>query len=234
MNIFKKTINSALMVSTMSLGAFTPNAFAELSASATISNSYLWRGFELGSGTPAVSADLVYSNSGFYGGLWVSSGDTTGGTEYDLFFGYGGSAGDFSYDIQYISYIYPTGQFSQTDGTFGDFAEAILTLGFGPVSFVYKDNVAGETGGYAFTEDYSYYSLSASFDKFGVAVGIHDEGVDVPSVTGDATHVDLSYAATDNLTFTFSTILDSDLGTETVGGVEPEPLFNVSYSIPLK
>jgi hypothetical protein len=183
----------------------------------------------------------VYSNSGFYGGVWVSSGDTAAGTEYDLFAGYGGSIEEFSYDIQYVSYIYPTGgplpdsttPVSETDGTFGDFAEIVVTLGLGPITFVYKDNVAGETGGYAFTEDYKYYSLSGAFSDFTVTVGIHDEGVDVPSVTGDATHLDISYAVTDNLTFTASAILDSDLEDPAVGGTEPEPLVNVSYSIPI-
>ncbi len=231
MKRYIQAVRKSLAYSAIPLCALSGEAVAELSASATLSSSYLWRGFELGSGTPVVSGDLVYSNSGFYGGVWVSSGDTTAGTEYDLFVGYGGSAGEFSYDVQYVSYIYPTGSFSETDGTFGDFAEVVLSLGFGPVSFVYKDNVAGETGGYAFTEDYKYYSLSGSIDKFSVAIGMHDEGVDAPTVTGDATHIDISYAVTDNLTFTASAIVDSDL--EDLGGTEPEPLVNVSYSLPI-
>ena len=226
-----KAINKLLSCSVLPLCMISGNVAAELAASATVSSSYLWRGFELGSGTPAISGDLVYSNSGFYGGVWVSSGDGTAGTEYDLFAGYGGSAGEVSYDIQYVSYIYPTGGFSETDGTFGDFAEVVLSLGFGPVSFVYKDNVAGETGGYAFTEDYKYYSVSGAVDKFSATIGVHDEGVDDPTVTGDATHLDISYAATDRLTFTASAILDSDL--EDLGGTEPEPLVNVSYSLPI-
>ena len=65
MNTFKKTMLTAAAVSTMAIGV-APAAVAEVAASATISSSYLWRGFDLGSGTPALSADLVYSEGGFY------------------------------------------------------------------------------------------------------------------------------------------------------------------------
>jgi len=67
MNTFKKTLLATAAASTMAIAA--PAAVAEVAASATISSSYLWRGKDLGSGTPALSADLVYSESGFYGGL---------------------------------------------------------------------------------------------------------------------------------------------------------------------
>ena len=50
-------------------------AMAEVSASAAVANMYLWRGIDLGDGSAAVSGDLVYSNSGAYVGIWVSSGD---------------------------------------------------------------------------------------------------------------------------------------------------------------
>jgi uncharacterized protein (TIGR02001 family) len=230
MKKLNKVMGSTLLATTLSFGVIAPPAVAELASSATLASSYLWRGFELGSGTPVVSADLVYSNSGFYGGVWVSSGDTAAGTEYDLFAGYGGSIGDdFTYDISYVTYVYPTGAFFDTEGQPGDFAEIVLNLGFGPVSFTYKDNVAGDNGGYAFTKDYKYYSLDASVGKFGFALGMHDEGVDLAAVTGDATHFDVTYAATENLSFTVSAIVDSDFASED----EPEPTVVASYSIPL-
>ena len=213
----------AILTATVPFGMLaSTSASAELSASATISSSYLWRGFELGTGTPAISADLVYSNSGFYAGVWVSSGDTLGGTEYDLFAGYGGSIGEsISYDLSYISYIYPTGQFSETE-KFGDFAEVVLNVGLGPVSITYKDNVAGDTGGYALPEDYSYVSIDTSAGDFSFTLGAHDGAVD------DSIHFDVTYGATENLAFTFSAIVDSDNG-----AAEPEPTVVASYSIPL-
>ena len=234
----------AILTATVPFGMLaSTSASAELSASATVASSYLWRGYELGSGTPAVSADLVYSNSGFYAGVWVSSGDTftevevdesaeepevslkSTGTEYDLFIGYGGSIGEnFSYDLSYITYIYPTGGFDKTEQA-GDFAEAVLNVGLGPVSITYKENVAGNNGSYpryALPEDYSYVSIDTSAGDFGFTLGAHDGGA------SDATHFDVSYAATENLAFTFSTILDSD---DTAS--EKGPIVVASYSIPL-
>ena len=231
MKKFSNTLKMAILTATVPFGMLaSTSASAELSASASIASSYLWRGFELGSGTPAISADLVYSNGGFYAGTWVSSGDTTGGTEYDLFAGYGGSIGEsITYDISAITYIYPTGQFSNTEQA-GDFSEAILSIGLGPVSLTIKDNISGGTGGYAFNEDYAYYSASFSTGDFGFAIGVHDEGADVEdSVTGDSTHFDVTYSATENLAFTFSKIIDSQ-----AGFVEPEATVVASYSIPLK
>lgn len=224
----KKIILSTAIASVLAAGSYAPLAAAEVAASATIASTYLWRGFELGSGTPAISGDLVYSNSGFYAGIWGSSGDGTAGTEYDLFAGYGGSIEQFSYDISYVSYIYPTGAFSETEGP-GDFAEIVATIGFGPVSVTYKDNISGsdlgEAGRYAFTEDYSYLSVSAGVADFSFTLGMHDEGNGSP-VTGDATHFDVTYGYNENLSFTASAIVDSDLVNE------PEPTFVVTYSVP--
>ena len=241
MKKFSNTLKMAILTATVPFGMLaSTSASAELSASATVASSYLWRGYELGSGTPAVSADLVYSNSGFYAGVWVSSGDTftevevdesaeepevslkSTGTEYDLFIGYGGSIGEnFSYDLSYITYIYPTGGFDKTEQA-GDFAEAVLNVGLGPVSITYKENVAGGTGGYSLPDDYSYVSIDTSAGDFGFTLGAHDGGA------SDATHFDVSYAATENLAFTFSTILDSD---DTAS--EKGPIVVASYSIPL-
>ena len=223
MKKFSNTLKMAILTATVPVGMLaSTSASAELSASATVASTYLWRGFELGTGTPAISADLVYSNSGFYAGVWVSSGDTLGGTEYDLFAGYGGSIGEsISYDLSYISYIYPTGIFSETE-KFGDFAEVVLNVGLGPVSITYKDNVAGDTGGYALPEDYSYVSIDTSAGDFSFTLGAHDGAVD------DSMHFDVTYGATENLAFTFSAIVDSDNG-----AAEPEPTVVASYSIPL-
>ena len=67
MKKFSNTLKMAILTATVPFGMLaSTSASAELSASATVASSYLWRGFELGTGTPAISADLVYSNSGFY------------------------------------------------------------------------------------------------------------------------------------------------------------------------
>jgi uncharacterized protein (TIGR02001 family) len=240
-----KTLIASSVAAVMAAGVSAPSfAEAELGAAIGISNAYMWRGFELGSGTPVVWGDLNVSASGFFAGVWTSSGDTAGGTEYDIYLGYGGEAGDFSYGIQYVTYVYPTGQFKETDGTPGDFAEVILSLGYGPVSFNYHDNVGGDTGGYAFSEDYSYFNIALELGAFGIKVGVHDEAdAEDATVTANSTHLDLSYAYNDNLSFSVSAIIASDAddvifrddaGVPTgVPYIENEPFFNVSYSIPL-
>lgn len=225
MKTSKKLLASAVAASVLSLGAVAPLAQAEVSASATVASTYLWRGFDLGGA--AVSGDLVASSeAGFYAGLWVSSGDFAAGQEYDLFAGYGGSAGDFSYDFSVISYNYPTGVFGGaglgTEGVPGDFMEGIISLGYGAVTFTYYDNIVGDTGGYAPPEDYTYMTLSADAGDFSFLIGSHDEGA------SNASHLDISYGYNDNLAFTFSTILDSDAADD------PDPQFVVSYSLPIE
>lgn len=191
--------------------AVAPVALAEVSASVAVASTYLWRGYDLGSGTPAVSGDITVSEGGFYAGVWGSSGDEALGTEYDLYAGWGGEFGGLSVDLSVWNYIYPTGD-AELD--FGDASEVILGLGFGPVSFTYYDNVAGGSG-------YEYYTLGAGFGSFSATLGLHDnpEGE-------DPMHLDISYAYNDNLSFTISQLVeDEDEGDDLK--------FVVSYSLPL-
>ncbi len=218
---FIKTILAGSLAATMLAGAFIPAANAEVAGSASVATSYLWRGYDLGSGSPAASADIVGSSNGMYAGLWVSSGDKTAGTEFDLFAGYGGEIDNLSYDISLISYSYPTGDFKDTDGSPGDFMEVILSLGYGPFGFTYYDNVAGDTGGYAASEDYRYITLSASAGQWSFLLGDHDFGIN----DDDATHFDISYSYNDNLSFTMSNWLKH------MGDKPSDAIFVVSYSI---
>lgn len=241
------------VLTALSLIAAAGAANAEVSGSMAIASSYHWRGFDLGSGTPAISGELKYTAGGFYAAAWASSGDTAAGTELDLYLGYGGSVGDFRYDISYISYIYPTGGYRAVE-SYGDFAEVIGKVGYGPVTVFLNYNVAGASKSdylngvarYAFAEgDYMYYGISGSFGPFTATLAHHDEKVwngtddfvsaskSAPGVTGDATHLDLSYAYNDNLSFTVSGILDSKFGPDS-GTSEPKPKLVVAYSVPFK
>lgn len=237
------------VLSTLGLLAIAGAANAEVSGSAAIASSYHWRGFDLGSGTPAVSGELRYTAGGFYVAGWASSGDTTGGTEWDAYAGYAGSVGDFGYDISYITYMYPTGQFKKEE-TFGKFAEVVAKVSFGPVGAFLNYNVAGQTWTdfnagtprYAFAQgNYMYYGLTAKAGAFSAVLGKHDEKdwtaaptpttakptKLAPGTTGNATHLDLTYAYNDNLSFTVSGILDSKLG-----DAEPKPKMVVTYTVP--
>ena len=196
-------------------------AEVEVAASAAVSSMYFWRGQDLGNGSPAVSGDIVASSAGAYGGIWGSSGDSAAGTEYDLFLGYGGEVDGFSYDVSVWNYVYP----SATDGandSFGDLSEIIVSLGFGPVTFTYYDNVAGGTG-------YEYYTLSGGYEDFSANIGYSDpEGSD-----NNYTHLDLGYAYNENLSFTLSKVIDVEGPSENEGGMNEDTLFVVSYSLPI-
>lgn len=225
MNSTKKLLATAVAASTMAVAAMAPVANAEVSASVGVANMYLWRGVDLGDGTPAVSGDLNYSSGGFYGGIWGSSGDTAAGNEYDLYVGYGGEVGDFTYDISFWNYVYPDGtrqdvadaEVDQND-TFGDLSEMVVSVGYGPVSFSWYENIATEGG----DEEYRYYNLGFSHDKLGVNIGMHD-------MEESMTHIDFSYAYNDNLSFTLSQVID-----DADGAFDDDLNFVVSYSLPIE
>jgi len=203
-----KTLKIAIIAATLTLGA-APAAIAEVAASASVSTSYLWRGYDLGQGTPALAADVVYSSGGFYSGLWLSSGDATAGTEYDLFLGYGGSVGDISYDIGYATYSYPT---AATNTKPGDLAEYIYSVGYGPASLTIFDDV---------DTSYTYTTYGYEAGDFSFTYGEHDGGADNQS------NLDVSYAVNDSLSLTMSTVLDSDDTSD-----DAETTFVASYSLP--
>lgn len=219
--------SKAIRLATLGLataGAFTfaqtASAEVEVAGSVSIANMYLWRGIDLGNGSGAISGDIVVSTAGAYAGIWGSSGDSAAGTEYDLFVGYGMEAGDFSLDISVWNYIYPSSSPEEDNilDDFGGLSEVILSLGFGPFSASYYDNVAGGTG-------YEYYTVGAELGSFGATVGHHSGEGDAD----DMTHLDLSYAYNDNLSFVVSQVVD----TEEDDTYDEDLKFVVSYSLPL-
>lgn len=200
----------------------------EIGASAGVASMYLWRGVDLGDGSPAVFGDLTYSVGGAYAGIWGSSGDSTLGNEYDLFAGYGGDIGMFTYDLSVWNYNYSDaglgGVLDVDDDTTGELTEVILTLGVGPVTFQYYDNIAGASG-------YEYYTLAGVMGQFTLKAGMHKPGVS----DSDMTHLDLIYAYNDRLAFTLSKIVDDDTEDDSAGidGYDDDLKFVVSYSLPI-
>lgn len=208
---------SALSVAVAGALSVAPTAVnAEVSGSVAISNMYLWRGVDLGQGDAAVSGDLSYSTSGFYTGIWGSSGDANAGTEYDLYAGYGAEFGGVSVDLSVWTYVYPSSPDGEIDNP-GELSEAILSVGFAGFTLTGYDNIAGLSG-------YGYYTLSYGYDAFSILVGKHDN----PSEEDDnMTHVDISYAYNDNLSFTLSQQVDNELDNK-------KAKFVVGYSLPIE
>ncbi|ASP38102.1 histidine kinase [Bacterioplanes sanyensis] len=222
-------------VSAALLAAHSVQAEVEVSASAAIANMYLWRGQDLGQGVPAVSGDVTASMGGLYGGVWASSGDSALGQEYDLYLGYGGEAGEFSYDISAWTYVYPgasedaddDGNYTRTDarGTTFDASDLIISVGYGPVSASYYYVLAGD-------ENASYATLGGEMGAFAATLGMQMHSEDD---SAEYTHLDLSYAYNDNLSFTLSKIIDQDADLDKgESGLDEDTKVVVSYSLPIE
>lgn len=220
----KKVLASAVAASAIALSAVAPSASAEVSASVGAANMYYWRGIDLGNGDAAISGDLTVSAGGLYAGVWGSSGDASAGTEYDLYVGYGGEAGSFTYDFSLVNYNYPSAttmgvdQFGEEvvlddSPDIGDLTEAVVSLGFGPVAVTYYHGLED-------LDEYWYATVGASFDKFSVTYGLHED---------DFSHLDLGYAFNDNLSFTVGVPVD-----DVDGAYDDDPKFVVSLSLPIE
>lgn len=206
----------AASVAAASMTMVAAPASAELSASASVASMYLWRGFDLSDGSPAVSGDITYSAGGFYTGVWGSSGDDTYGQEVDYYAGFATAVGGLSIDISVWNYVYPgaSAGFADNGDTYGDLSEVIVGLGMGPVSLTIYDNIAGAPG-------YYYYTLGYDVGSFSFLLG----GTENDDEDGNYAHFDVSYAYNDNLSFTFSQMMDEDN--------DDDLKFVVSYSLPI-
>ena len=215
----QKLLASAVALSALASIALVPAAnAAEVGASVGVANMYYWRGLDLGNGDAAVWGDINVSEAGFYAGAWTSSGDATNGNEYDLYAGYGMEAGGFTLDLSLWSYNYPSAEVSP-----GDFTEAVLAVGFGPVTATYYKNIAADEG---LDNSYSYATLAYSMGKFSLKYGVHMDDTD--TVDGVA-HIDATYSYNDNLSFTVGKVIDDN-----DGAVNDEAKFVVGLSLPIE
>ena len=219
MKLIKKISPIALAVSMAVGGAVVPTiASAEMSANLGIANMYLWRGQNLTQDGPQVHGGIEFAgDTGLYGGLWTTN--ETGGHETDLYVGFGGEAGDLSYDISYWQYLYPEDGTAPDDGL-GDtnLSDVVVGLGYAGVGLTFY--VASETQG---GPDATYITLDYSVGDYSFLYGTWD--VDAPD--SEYSHFQVSYAVNDNLGLTVSKASDDG------AGVEEDPLFMVSYNIPI-
>ena len=203
-------------------------ASADMSASVAVSNMYLFRGINFSTGAGSVSGSLDYSHdSGLYAGAWVSN-ESSGSYELDLYAGFAGEAGGLSYDVGLIAYEFPESTKEieiggetfdiKDDESYGDVSELMISLGFGGASFTIYDSLQGESSGGAYT----YYALGYEMGSFGVVYG----GLSADAEDAiEYAHLDFSFAATDELSFTISTIIDDD----DVETLETDPLISVMW-----
>lgn len=218
------TLAISTTLATASLAMVPGVASAETSATLTLSNMYLWRGVNLTPDGPAISGSLDYANeSGFYTGVWATN--ETGGHETDLYAGFAGEAGAVSYDVSYWYYLYPedvSGAGSR-DLTDNDLSEVVIGLGvgdFGAGLYISADTLE-PTG-----SDYVYYTLDYTAGPVNLLYGAwtyDDAGND------EYSHVTVTYSYNDDLSFGISVAQD-----DIPDNVETDPLFVVTYNVPIK
>ena len=234
---------------------------SEVEASVGLSSLYLFRGMDLSDGGPQMFGDLTVSEAGFYASIWGSSENSTesSGGEYDLIAGYGTEIGGVAVGLGVVNYIYPGAGNDNENDDIGGFSEAFLTLGFADFEVTYWNNIAGFQG-------YEYLTLGYTCDQWSFLLGharfdhngdqFDDLGNNYDSTEGDYTHIDITYAATDNLSFTVSKIVDRNAEGTYSNGMsedasdiagagsenrvlrdligEDDTLFIVSYSLPIE
>jgi hypothetical protein len=204
MNMKQKLVAGAVL-SAMA-GFIAPAVHAEVAASVGASNMYYWRGFDLGGGA-ALSADVNVSDSGFIAGVWTSSGDGTLGTEYDIYGGYSGTAGDFTYGVSVVSYNYPTlGDYSVEPG---DYVEVIPTIGYGPFKLTYADAVAADHSPLG-DKTYRYATAELNFEKFGIKYGVHAQDYNGEGTLDGVSHLDVTYKYNSKLSFTVGSLIEAN------------------------
>ena len=215
-NVFAKSLLAAAVAGSLFGAAGT--ATADVSASFAASNMYLWRGINLSTTGGVVSGSLDYAHdSGFYAGIWTSS--ETDGHETDLYAGFAGEIGGLGYDVGYAYYMYPE---EGVDVSISDsaLADVYANLTYGPVFLNLYQQVDSNA------DEDLYYQVGFTYDKFTAFYG----GWDLENNGPDYSHVQVDFAATDNLSFSVSkAFADDDAGGDPI--VEEDPLFAVTYSL---
>ena len=167
-----KSIKIALTSMFLILSSYA--SAVEISGNVGLSSDYIWRGMTQTNGDAAINGgfDLATDN-GFYFGTWSSNAGGAGSDysmELDVYLGFSGEMGNenMSYDIGYISVIYPGDDSS-------DFEEAYIGFNIYGLSILYSS-------GQDSSPDYSEigYSVDAGPGSFGVSYGEYED-------TGDNT-----------------------------------------------
>jgi hypothetical protein len=152
-----KTWVSALVLAAAAAAPAASNA--EVSANFGWVSEYIFRGIYQEDSSASAGIDYA-SDGGFYIGTWGA--DVGDGLETDLYFGYGGESGDFTWGVGYTGYYY-TDDFDDT------YEEINLGIGYGIFAL---DVAIGEWDGFGFPADYTFTSITLSpesgpYYKFG-------------------------------------------------------------------
>ncbi len=137
----------------------------EVTANIGYMSEYIFRGISQSDSSAMGGADV--KANGFYAGTWVA--DVEQGLEVDLYGGYNGSVGDFTYGVGGTGYFY-------TDDFDDDYREVNLSLGYKIFS------VSAAIGEYDNFEeetlDYTYIAPRVDYAGFYGLVGLFSQDFD--------------------------------------------------------
>lgn len=207
----KKSLSLAVLLSLSTVGSVHSLSANELEISGNVgvASNYIWRGMTQTKDDSQVSGGVDLGLQGFYLGTWASNIDfgDDADAEIDFYAGYGNSIENFSYDLSYIYYMYPS-----SDAEL-DFQEITLSLG-------YEIDALSLGASYSFgidTEDNSaktldYAEATASYDfgfaSFNLSYGDYEDTGDNYTVgfsktidlNGNSLDLAISYADFDHET----------------------------------
>jgi len=198
MKFTKLSLITAVAVSAMSTAAVAADEIS-ISANASATNNYVWRGMTQTTNNAAVQGGVDLEMAGFYLGTWASN--VTNDTEVDGYAGYAGEASGIGYDVGFIRYGYlnaPSGNFNEAYlGLSKDFGAMSLGATYSKGLDTAPDDIAVDAS-LSLPQDYSLdlgwgdydtygtrYSagVSKSFDKIDFSVAYHNY---TPDATGAA------------------------------------------------
>lgn len=231
-------------------------AVAQITANATATNNYIWRGLTQTINQPAVQGGLDWaSDSGFYVGTWASNVEYVEGDpysyEHDIYFGFSGESGSVSYDVGWLYYNYDKAakiDFSEVYGSIGigGFSATAYLLASTEAKEADYEDAFGVTGADFGFGKASYLSLDYEFEtSSGLGIGLHLGRHDGDFMTwfNFATGSYIDYGVTLSVNNFSFMITDTDLdsttafvepipsGVDLSGNDNGEPKFVVSWSM---
>ena len=174
-----KSIKIALTSMFLILSSYA--SAVEISSNVGLSSDYIWRGMTQTEGDIAVNGGFDLSTDmGFYIGTWASNAKYgTATMELDIYLGFSGEmAENMTYDVGYISVIYP----GYDDG---DFEEAYVAFNIYGLNILYSD---GQDNGPSYSE--IGYSVDAGPGSFNISYGDYED-------TGDNTLIGYDWGVGD-------------------------------------
>ena len=177
----KKALIALAITSAFALPAFADEPTPEHSFTANVGavTDYVFRGISQSQHHPAVQGGVDYAHSsGLYAGVWGSQVEWTDRPdwraqkgnqfEFDLYGGYKGAIGDFTYDLGAIRYFYP-GSFQTNAGVTANTTELYVAGGWKFVTLKYSEAVSqnfmgfGGTAGRDKTKGSGYTDLTITY-----------------------------------------------------------------------